>query len=174
MILVILGTHFLGFERLAKKMDELAGKMNEEIVIQLGNTKYSPKKAAHFKYKSYDELRLLMKSARIVVCQGAMTILDALILGIPVIAVPRLAKFGEALNDHQYYFAKKLESMGLILLVEDISKLDILINKSVCQKPKSIEINPILISKIKNQINIYNNIFLQRPSKLFISHKDNK
>ena len=81
-----------------------------------------------------------------------MIILDSLILDIPVIAVPRLAKFGEHMNDHKYYFAKKLESMGLIRVAEDISKLELLINTPTREKPKPIEVNPILISKLQNSI----------------------
>ena len=38
MILVTVGTHVLGFDRLVKKMDEIASKIDEEVIIQIGNT----------------------------------------------------------------------------------------------------------------------------------------
>jgi len=40
MIFVTVGTHDQGFERLVKKMDEIAGQIDEEVVIQVGYTDY--------------------------------------------------------------------------------------------------------------------------------------
>ena len=38
MIFVTVGMHTAGFERLVKKMDEIAGKIDEEVIMQIGGT----------------------------------------------------------------------------------------------------------------------------------------
>jgi beta-1,4-N-acetylglucosaminyltransferase len=94
-IFVIVGMHYQGFERLVRKMDEAASLINEKIIMQIGYTKYLPKHTEYFRFKDEDaEIKSLIKEARLVVCQGAMSIIDCLLLGTPVIAVPRLQVYG--------------------------------------------------------------------------------
>lgn len=156
MIFVIVGTHYQGFERLVKKMDEVSGKVSEKVVIQIGNTQYVPKNAEYFRFKADDEdIKALIKNARIVVCQGAMAIMDSLMLGTPVIAVPRLKKFGEHINDHQLIFARKLEELELVKVVEDINELENIILSSTPLHTKNIVVNRNLITRLKNFVENY-------------------
>ena len=48
MIFVTAGNHFQGFERLLKKVDEIAHRIPHEIVIQRGYSKYVPQNAKYF------------------------------------------------------------------------------------------------------------------------------
>ena len=50
MIFVTTGTHSQGFDRLIQKMDEIAGKINEEVIMQIGSAKYKPKNAKFFNF----------------------------------------------------------------------------------------------------------------------------
>ena len=50
MIFATIGTHNIGFERLVVKMDEIAGRIDEEVVIQIGSTRYTPKHAGYFDF----------------------------------------------------------------------------------------------------------------------------
>jgi UDP-N-acetylglucosamine transferase subunit ALG13 len=61
----------------------------------------------------------LIRGSRVVVCHGADTILDVLRAGKPVLAVPRQARYGEHLNDHQVDFAQALAERGWIVVLED-------------------------------------------------------
>ena len=149
MIFVIVGMHFQGFERLVKKMDEIAGKINEKVVMQIGNTQYEPKNAEFFKFKDYQEMKILMRKAKYVVCQGAMSAIDSLILGTPVIAIPRSKEQKEAINDHQLIFAKKLEEMGLIELKEDVDELENNLFSSSTSNVKDLIVNQDLITKLR-------------------------
>lgn len=152
-IFVTVGMHYAGFERLIRKMDEVAGKVNEKVVMQIGNTQYEPINAEYFKFKDSDnEIREYMRKARLVVCPGAMTILDSLIEGTPVIAVPRLRDYGEHLNNHQLIFAKKLEDLGLIKVVRDIENLENFILNIDYSNSKSIAINQLFTRKIREFI----------------------
>ncbi|MGB9980273.1 PssD/Cps14F family polysaccharide biosynthesis glycosyltransferase [Methanobacterium sp.] len=149
-ILVITGMHS-GFERLVKKMDEIAGKIDEKVIIQTGNTDYEPKYVEHFKFKDYEEIKELIKGAKVTICPGAMTILDSLVVGTPVITVPRLEQYGEHLNDHQLTFAKKLEEIGYVKIIEDVNQLETTILDNDISS-KKIMVNTSLISKLSNII----------------------
>jgi UDP-N-acetylglucosamine transferase subunit ALG13 len=64
----------------------------------------------------------LVRRARVVVCHaGVGTILTALANGRRPIVVPRLARHGEAVDDHQVALARRLADVGLVLLAEDPS-----------------------------------------------------
>ena len=116
--------HTAGFERLIEKMDEVAGTINEEVVMQIGHTKYTPQNAKYFQFTTAEELKELCQKARVVVTHGAMTIIDALEQGTPVVAVPRLEKYGEHINDHQLYFVQELERDGKVIAVYNVDKLE--------------------------------------------------
>lgn len=124
MIFVSVGMHSVGFERLVKKMDEIAGKIDEEVIIQKGATKYEPKKARFFNFTTQKEVEELCRKARVVVTHGAMSIIDALRQGSPVIAVPRIKEYGEIVDDHQLYLVQALEQKGWIKAVYDANDLE--------------------------------------------------
>jgi beta-1,4-N-acetylglucosaminyltransferase len=50
MIFVTVGLHYQGFDRLIMKMDALAGMIDEEVVMQIGSTKYKPENAKYFDF----------------------------------------------------------------------------------------------------------------------------
>lgn len=148
-ILVIVGMHYKGFNRLVKKMDEIAGKISDKVIMQIGKTNYKPKNAEYFTFKESDkDIEALIKSAKVVLCQGAMTIIDSLFLGIPVIAVPRLKKFDEHINDHQLVFSKKLEDLGLIKVVEEIDELSEGLFGHVISNNQCISVNSNVVEKL--------------------------
>lgn len=155
MILVTVGTHVRGFERLIQKMDDIAGKIQEEVVIQIGNTDYQPKHAKFFKFKSYQEMEHLMKEARIIVCHGgAGTILLALKKGKTVISVPRLKEYNEVLVDHQLDLVYTLANEKRIIAVYNLDLLE----KALNIDPKKLNIvngknGQHLINFLKRYIN---------------------
>ena len=140
MIFVTVGTHYQGFERLVKKMDEIAGKIDDEVIMQIGYTKYEPKNAEWFRFLEREEdiLELYKKADVIVAHAGAGTLLTALSFGKPVVVVPRLKKFGEHVDDQQLELAEALESMGKAIAVYDIEKLE-----DAIKKAKSLKYKPV-------------------------------
>ena len=94
----------LSFDRLFKKLDELyeKGVLTDSMFAQIGTSTYKPK---HYEYKDFisqEEFLEKVKEADIVVSHGASgSIMKALNAGKKVIAVTRLAKYGEHINDHQ-------------------------------------------------------------------------
>jgi UDP-N-acetylglucosamine transferase subunit ALG13 len=125
MIFVTVGNHYQYFERLIRKMDEIAGQIDEEVIMQIGRTKYNPKNAEYFDFKTYPEMEELNQKARVVVCHGGEgSIITALEQGTPVISVPRLEKYGEHSNDHQLDIVKAMAEEGKIIAVYDVDELE--------------------------------------------------
>lgn len=126
MIFVTVGSHYQGFERLVKKMDEIAEKINEKVVMQIGNTKYKPVNAQYFDFiESFEEIERLNREARVVVCHaGAGSILTALEQRTPVIVVPRLKKFNEHMDDHQVDIAEAMSENQRVKVVYDMEDLE--------------------------------------------------
>lgn len=129
MILCLLGTNPYDFSRLAKAVDELAKDLEEDVVIQLGNTKYIPKYCKYFDFASKNEIEKLMKEADIVITQGGYgSMTDAIILNKKVIAVPRLQKLKEA-QDNQVELVEYYDSKGYVKACFDVNELKNFIKK---------------------------------------------
>jgi UDP-N-acetylglucosamine transferase subunit ALG13 len=72
----------------------------------------------------FGELNALIASARVVVTHaGAGSVITALSAGRRPIVVPRLRRYGEAVDDHQVEFGRSLAAAGLATMVEDPSDL---------------------------------------------------
>lgn len=125
MIFVTVGNHYQGFERLLKKMDEIAGSMDEKVIMQIGHTNYKPINAEYFDFNTYPEIQELNRKARVVVCHGGEgAIITALEQGASVISVPRLKRYGEHSNDHQLDIVNAMAEEGKIMAVYDIDGLE--------------------------------------------------
>ena len=124
MIFVTVGMHTKGFDRLVKKMDEIAGNIDEEVIIQTGGTSFKPQSAKWFDFTTEEEIKELCRKASVVVTHAAMSILDAWEQGKPVVVVPRLKKYGEAIDDHQLYLVRELENEGKVTAVYNVEKLE--------------------------------------------------
>ncbi len=144
MIFVTIGT--MPFPRLIKGMDEIAGRISETVVMQTGYTKYSCKNAEYYEFLDYKTMVEFIMKARIVVCHdGAGSVICALQFGKPVIAIPRLKKYGELFYDNQGEFAGMLVKEKRIKLVDNIDDLerllgDCCLNEAfiACEKGKGI------------------------------------
>jgi beta-1,4-N-acetylglucosaminyltransferase len=110
MIFVTVGNDFRSFDRLLRKMDEIALRIPSEMVIQRGYSKYSPKNVKHFDFVPLDTATEYIRKARLVVSHAGMgTIILCKEYGIPILIFPRRKGYGEHMNDHQMEIAKALE-----------------------------------------------------------------
>ena len=104
MIFVTVGSRNYPFDRLFKKLDELyeEGTLTEPMFAQIGTATYVPKHYEYRRFISQEEFQMRIEQADIVVSHGASgSIMKALNAGKKVIAVTRLARYGEHINDHQ-------------------------------------------------------------------------
>ena len=136
MVFVTLGTQDKEFPRLLKEVEKLIDKgiINEEVVAQVGSTNYSSDKIKIVDYLSRNEVLNYIKNSKYVITHGGVgTIIDSINLGKKVIAVPRLKKYKEHVNDHQLEIVNEFSKLGFILdgsnLEQAIYKLDSFIPK---------------------------------------------
>lgn len=131
MIFVTVGTHSIGFPRLVKAMDELAGTAGETVVMQLGSTVYTPAHANVFSFAPQNEMEHWYTAASVIVSHaGAGSILLAQKYGKPLVLAPRLKKYGEIIDDHQLELAVALQESGRAVMVEDMDQLAAAINQA--------------------------------------------
>ena len=122
MILVTVGTLHFPFERLMRAVDELPG--DEELIVQSRAPGTRPVRARWVEDLPYEQLVAEIRRARVVVCHaGVGSILTVLTNGKRPIVVPRLGRYGEAVDDHQLAFGRRLADDGLVTLVEDPAEL---------------------------------------------------
>lgn len=123
MIVVTVGMHTQPFDRLIKKMDEIAALTDEEVIMQIGHATYVPRHAQYFRFTTGAEMLRLYRAARVVVAHGGASAAEILRAGTPLIAVPRLAGKGEHIDDHQLDFVQAMERRGLVAGVHDVDRL---------------------------------------------------
>lgn len=67
-------------------------------------------------YVGHRDLLALMSDARAVVSSGGpATLSEARFLGHRPVAIPRLAKYGEVVDDHQLTFTSRLQNLGYVV-----------------------------------------------------------
>lgn len=141
MILVALGTQDKQFYRLVRIIDNAInnGIIKDEVVVQLGSTKYSSNNMKLYSYIPSDKLESLMNDADLIVCHGGVGIItDSLKKGKKVFAMPRLKEFNEHRNNHQIQLVEKFSSLGYIKMVtsyDDFVKEYKNLNKFKPRKP---------------------------------------
>ena len=134
MILVSTGTNGDSFDRLLSAV--LAVGLDEELVIQHGPSTVRVPGASHIEYLSFADYQSLVSNARVVVTHaGVGSVLVALLAGKRPVLVPRLARFAEAVDDHQLDFARRLASLGSVILVEDTDQLREAIEDAARSRP---------------------------------------
>lgn len=117
-IFVTVGSRNYQFNRLFVKLDELfeQGILEGELFAQIGTSTYQPK---HYEYKDFisqDEFFERVKWADLVVSHGASgSIMKALNANKKVLAVTRLEKYNEHINDHQIQNNEAFASNGYVL-----------------------------------------------------------
>ena len=121
MIFVTVGSRNYPFNRLFEKLDSLYenGILTEPMFAQIGTSTYKPKYYEFKDYISQDEFLEKVKEADIVVSHGASgSIMKALNAGKKVIAVTRLEKYGEHINDHQIQNNEAFGSNHYVLMAD--------------------------------------------------------
>lgn len=128
MIFVTLGSQKFQFNRLLKAIDDLVerGGLKDKLFAQIGYSDYKPINFNYTKFLDRNEFAMKMKEADIVITHGGTgAIINAVKQGKKVVAVPRLKKYGEHIDDHQLQLISQFNELQLIcfcLDVKDIGK----------------------------------------------------
>lgn len=128
MIFVTLGSQKFQFNRLLKKIDDLieAGTITQPVFAQIGASDYIPKHYAFQPFLDRETFAEHMSQCDTVITHGGTgAIIGAVKKGKKVIAVPRLAKFGEHVDDHQLQLIEQFCDLNLIRACNDVAELGI-------------------------------------------------
>lgn len=142
MILVMLGTQNNSFERLLKKMDELIEKkiIDEKVIVQSGYTNYESKNMRIFDLIPQEELEKYQEQADLIITHGGVgSIVSSIKKGKKVIAVPRLHRYHEHVNDHQKQIVEAFDKKGYIIGIQRIDELRKAIIRAQEFEPKKYE-----------------------------------
>ncbi len=156
MILVTLGTQDKTFVRLLEKINQLIdqGLIKDKVIVQAGFTKYNSDNMEIFDLIPQDEFDSLMAQADLIITHGGVgNIISALEKNKKVIAVPRLSKYGEHINDHQTQIIAKFNDLGYIIGLQDVDELDKAIKEVKKFKPqKFVHDNSKMLSLVSELI----------------------
>lgn len=128
MIFVTVGTSKQDFSRLIREIDRLIDEkvINDEVVVQSNLCMYKPKNFVINSQLSKREYQLYLKKSDLIITHGGVgSIMDGLKNNKKVIAFPRLAKYSEAVNDHQVEIINEFKKMNYILTgkISDLDKI---------------------------------------------------
>lgn len=152
MILVTLGTQKEPFTRILDYLEK--SNIKEKIIVQAGHNKYESKKMELFDFIPYEEMQKLIDEASLIVTHGGTgSILMPLKKGKKIIAVPRLAKYLEHVDDHQCQIVDVFADEGYILACNDGDDFNEVYKKSKNFKPKKyISNTENFIENLKKEI----------------------
>jgi len=126
LILVIVGSQHFQFNRLLREMDNLVeqGVIKGEVFAQTGHSDYNPRNYAYVDFLDTTDYMQKIRDSDLIVCHGGVgAIIPALKENKKIIAIPRLEKFNEHIDDHQMeiigYFSKK----NLLYRIDSVESL---------------------------------------------------
>ncbi len=156
MIFLTVGTQF-AFDRLVKSVDEMLSEdgFEEGIFAQIGESSYQPR---NFETVSFLEKRLFDKHIReasgIIGHGGIGTIAIALEYNKPLLAMPRLKRYGEVVHDHQVAIVQRFELLGHILVAYEAAELPAKIKQLKSFVPRKREIqSQAVVKRIEQFLN---------------------
>lgn len=133
MIFVTVGT--TAFESLIKAVDVISSQIEENIICQIADGKYTPKNCEYFRFKP--TLENEFKNADLVICHGgAGTLFKLLELNKKIISIPNL----ERLDKHQTDLIDTLSEWNHIISCYELTEL----------KTKILDSNNISLTKYEN------------------------
>ncbi len=144
MIFVTLGSQKFQFNRLLEAIDCLIEKnvIKDDVFAQIGYSDYKPQHFSYEQFMNRDDFAEKIGQCDIVITHGGTgAIIGSLKQGKKVIAVPRLAKYGEHVDDHQLQIIKEFEEMGIICSCHDMENLEDAINTAYNTEYKKYESN---------------------------------
>ena len=126
MVFITLGSQKFQFNRLLKAVDDLveSGVLTDKVFAQSGYSDYTPRNYKYMKFLDRDIFAEYEEKAEIIITHGGTgAIIGAVKKGKKVIAVPRLAKYGEHVDNHQIQIIEQFKNQNLICGLNDCSQL---------------------------------------------------
>ena len=131
MIFVTVGTQDKQFKRLLEKVERLIKnrKITDTVIAQIGTTQFNTdldsRRMHLIEFTTQREMESLIQNAELIITHGGVaTIIESLNMNKKVIAVPRLKKYKEHVNDHQLQIIENFNASGYIIGIKDVEELE--------------------------------------------------
>ena len=126
MIFVSVGSQKFQFDRLLQTLDKLIEEniIREPVMAQIGVSQYVPKHYSYVPFMDREEFARQVDTCDLMITHGGTgAIIGAVKKGKKVIAVPRLAQYGEHVDDHQLQLIHQFDDLNLICPCYDLKDL---------------------------------------------------
>jgi UDP-N-acetylglucosamine transferase subunit ALG13 len=125
-VFVTVGNAEQPFDRLIRPLDRYVaeGVLPEDTLMQIGSCVYEPRHAEFRRYLDGAAFAERIRDAGAVIAgAGAGTILQCLRAGKRPIVFPRLARFGEVVDDHQTEICSAFERKGFVYRAKEVTDI---------------------------------------------------
>jgi UDP-N-acetylglucosamine transferase subunit ALG13 len=132
-VFATVGTDHHPFDRLIEWVDRWGaargGAVN--ILVQSG-TAHPPRNVAWIPFVTHEQATEALHRATAVVCHaGPGTVMSCRSIGLIPIVVPRTARLGEHVDDHQVSFARRMAERDQVRVAESASQLEALLDRAI-------------------------------------------
>lgn len=157
MIFVTVGSQKFQFNRLLMAVDNLvaSGLAEDGAFAQTGACDYAPVYMEHEAFLDRERFRVCMDACDVVITHGGTgAIISAVKNGKKVIAVPRLARYGEHVDDHQIEIVRQFANMGIIEPCMNLTELPVAYNRAIVKNYRLYQSNTArFCADLSNYIN---------------------
>lgn len=137
MIFITVGSQKFQFNRLLKKVDELIEKkiIIENVFAQVGASDYKPVNYEYVDFMNQDDFNKKLDECDLLITHaGTGVIVNAVKKEKKVIAIPRLSKYGEHVDDHQIQLIDEFKELNFIEPCYEIENLEESLRNIKCNK----------------------------------------
>lgn len=155
-VFVTVGLERKPFVRLVRLVDiaVTAGLLPEDTLFQYGHTDVKPMGCRSVDFLSYDEMVRTIDGCDLVITHaGVGTVLLCLDLGLKPLVVPRLAKRGEHVDNHQQEFADRMLEQDMVYVARNEHEfLDVLRSSKRVGRLENGRMEPVLVGTVRDLI----------------------
>jgi len=117
---VSVGNATQSFSRLIDAVLNIAPQLPQPVVVQHGNTICQGVGCVAQTFMEMEEFGQFVAQAELLILHaGAGSVIHAIQAGKIPVVMPRFAKYGELVDDHQLEFARALAEMGKVVLAKE-------------------------------------------------------
>lgn len=128
MIFITTGSRSFQFNRLLKAVDDAIGEglIKDKVFAQIGSSDYKIKNYEYTEFLNHDEFNNKLNNCDVVLTHGGTgVIVNSVKMGKRVVAIPRLAQYGEVVDDHQIQLIKAFEKLEMVTSCYDCTSENI-------------------------------------------------
>ena len=132
MIFISVGSQKFQFNRLLAEIDRLIenNTITDKVFAQIGNSDYKPRNYKYVDFVTQDDFNKLIEKSDIIITHGGTgVIINSIKKGKTVIAIPRLSKDKEHVDDHQIQLINEFKELNLIEAIHEVDELEKAIKK---------------------------------------------